>query len=69
MEVFTILSDIYRLQMKLNIKCISLNSNRYNAVAALCWYSGKVSNNRPVLAICYANGKVQMMIDENDEGK
>lgn len=55
--------------MKLNIQCVGLNSNRFNRVSALSWYSGKSSTNRPVLAICYESGKVQIMMDENDEGK
>lgn len=55
--------------MKLNIQCVSLNVNRHNSVAALSWFSGKTSTNRPVLAICYESGKVQIMVDENDEGK
>lgn len=55
--------------MKLNIQCVSLNVNRHNSVTALSWFSGKTPTNRPVLAICYDSGKVQIMIDENDEGK
>lgn len=55
--------------MKLNIQCVSLNANRYNSVAALSWFSGKSPSNRPVLAICYESGKVQIMVDENDECK
>lgn len=55
-------------KMKLNIKCVSLNANRHNTVAALCWFSGKTPRNQPVLAICYKAGKIQIMVDENDEG-
>ncbi|XP_023301844.2 WD repeat-containing protein 35 [Lucilia cuprina] len=53
--------------MKLNIQCVALNVNRHNSVTALSWFSGKSPPNRPVLAICYESGKVQIMIDENDE--
>ena len=55
--------------MKLNIQCVALSVNRHNSVAALSWYSGKSPPNRPVLAICYESGKVQIMVDENDECK
>ncbi|XP_005179364.1 WD repeat-containing protein 35 [Musca domestica] len=54
--------------MKLNIKCTAPNNtSRTNHVSALNWFSGKTTGNRPVLAICYANGKAQLMIDENDD--
>ncbi|XP_065368949.1 WD repeat-containing protein 35 [Calliphora vicina] len=53
--------------MKLNIQCVGLNVNRHNSVTALSWFSGKTSTNRPVLAICYETGKVQIMVDENDD--
>lgn len=53
--------------MKLNIQCVALSVNRHSSVAALSWYSAKSPPNRPVLAICYESGKVQIMVDENDE--
>lgn len=55
--------------MKLNIQCVGLSVNRHSSVAALNWFSGKTPANRPVLAICYESGRVQIMVDENDEGK
>lgn len=56
--------------MKLNIKCTAPNNtSRTNHVAALNWFSGKTTGNRPVLAICYVNGKAQLMIDENDDSE
>lgn len=60
---------IFIFQSKLNIQCVTLTPNRNNNVAALNWYSGRVSADRPVLAICYESGKVQLMKNENDEGK
>ncbi|XP_075168241.1 intraflagellar transport protein Oseg4 [Haematobia irritans] len=53
--------------MKLNIKCVSSSQNNPIQITALNWYSGKTTDRRPVLAICYANGKAQLMEDENDE--
>ncbi|XP_017844567.1 WD repeat-containing protein 35 isoform X1 [Drosophila busckii] len=63
--------------MKLSIKCITLGSSsnsgssgRVQRIASISWYSGRVTANsryRPVLAICYENGKVQIMRNENDD--
>ena len=41
-------------------------------VVTLHWYSGKhglVHREAPTLAICYDNGRMQIMRDENDESK
>lgn len=38
-------------------------------VAGMSWYHGNVSSSRPALAICYENGKIQLMRNENDERK
>ncbi|XP_022212220.2 WD repeat-containing protein 35 isoform X1 [Drosophila obscura] len=59
--------------MKLNIQCVRLNgssSARGQRIASICWFSGRSPNrrNRPVLAICYECGKVQIMRNENDDG-
>lgn len=54
-------------QMKLNVQCVNLVSSRYMYVAAMSWYHGNVSPNRPVLAICYEVGKIQLMRNENDD--
>lgn len=60
-------------QMKLNIQCVNLSSSssRGHRIASICWFSGRVpqSRKRPVLAICYENGRVQIMRNENDDGK
>lgn len=53
--------------MKLIIQCVSLASTRSVSVVGLRWYNGLVSNNQPVLAICYENGKIQIMRHENDD--
>ncbi|TDG53261.1 hypothetical protein AWZ03_000076 [Drosophila navojoa] len=56
--------------MKLNIKCITLSSSagRIQRIASISWFSGTLNNrSRPVLAICYENGKVQIMRNENDD--
>lgn len=38
-------------------------SNRYNG------YNGYIEPRVPCLAICYENGKIQLMRDENDGGR
>lgn len=39
-------------------------------MASISWFSGKyIGPVRPTLAICYEIGKVQLMIDENDQSK
>ncbi|XP_034481255.1 WD repeat-containing protein 35 [Drosophila innubila] len=57
--------------MKLVIKCITPGSStgRVHRIASISWFSGRPANNRnrPVLAICYENGKVQIMRNENDD--
>ncbi|XP_068148645.1 WD repeat-containing protein 35 [Drosophila tropicalis] len=63
--------------MKLHIQCVSLSgssSSRTMRIASISWFSGGSANlrsfnsrNRPVLAICYENGKVQIMRNENDD--
>lgn len=69
--------------MKLNIQCVNLGPSRSISVVGVCWFHGlyrssgttvqsspATSNrNRPVLAICYENGKMQLMRSENDDGK
>ncbi len=57
------------LQMKLNIQCVNLAPSRYMYVSGMSWYHGSVSTNRPALAICYENGKMQLMRNENDDCK
>ena len=54
--------------MKVSINCVALSSNRIFRIAALCWYNGRVTVQRPILAICYEMGKVQIMRNENDDG-
>uniref|UniRef100_A0A1A9X4V5 Uncharacterized protein n=1 Tax=Glossina brevipalpis TaxID=37001 RepID=A0A1A9X4V5_9MUSC len=50
--------------MKLNIQCVNLSNHRQTRVSAMCWFNGKTSNSRPVLALCYETGKVQIMANE-----
>lgn len=54
--------------MKLNIQCVHLGPSRSLSVVGVCWFSGHGPSNRPVLAICYENGKMQFMRNENDDG-
>ncbi|XP_067631669.1 WD repeat-containing protein 35 isoform X2 [Eurosta solidaginis] len=53
--------------MKLNIQCVSLNSNRSFKIAAVRWFNGRTPVNRPVLAICYETCKLQLMRNESDD--
>lgn len=53
--------------MKLNIQCVYLTPSKSITVVGLCWYHDAVSPNRPVLAVCYENGKMQIMRSENDD--
>ena len=57
---------------KMNIQCLSNSGSANNKVVTLHWYSGKhglVHRDAPTLAICYDNGRMQIMRDENDESK
>lgn len=51
--------------MKINIQCVNLGP-RSMSVVGLSWFNGP-SLNRPSLAICYENGKFQIMRNENDD--
>ncbi|XP_049547434.1 WD repeat-containing protein 35 [Anopheles darlingi] len=53
--------------MKLHIQCVYLTPTKSITVVGLCWYHRPVSANRPVLAICYENGRMQLMRNENDD--
>ncbi|XP_055618976.1 WD repeat-containing protein 35 [Toxorhynchites rutilus septentrionalis] len=53
--------------MKLNIQCVYLTPAKSITVVGLSWYHDAVSPNRPVLAVCYENGKMQIMRNENDD--
>lgn len=55
--------------MKLGIQCVHLGPSRSLSVVGVCWFNGQAPANRPVLAICYENGKMQFMRNENDDGK
>jgi WD repeat-containing protein 35 len=44
-----------------------MNSLRNIPVVGLNWYSGYSQSNRPVLAICFENGKIQLMKNEYDD--
>lgn len=53
--------------MKLNIQCVSLTPSRSICVVGLAWFNGYIMGSRPVLAICYETGRMQIMKNENDE--
>lgn len=55
--------------MKLSIQCVNLTGSRIISVVGMSWHHGQVTQNRPTLAICYENGKLQIMKNENDECK
>lgn len=57
------------LQMKLNVQCVALSASRNLSVVGLTWFHGLGPTNRPTLAACYENGKMQIMKNENDDGK
>lgn len=54
--------------MKLNIQCTHLSASRNITVVGLNWFHGTTTSFRPTLAICYENGKMQIMKNENDDG-
>ncbi len=59
----------FRFQSKLNIQCLS-NISQVTRVVSLQWYDGKnglPSPDSPTLAICYDNGRMQIMRNESDE--
>lgn len=53
--------------MKLNVQCVNLGPSRSVSVVGLTWFNGPVTLNRPTLAVCYENGKMQIMKNENDD--
>lgn len=53
--------------MKLTVQCVTLGPTRSLSVIGVCWFNGSAPPNRPVLAICYENGKMQFMCNENDD--
>lgn len=56
--------------MKLNIQCVNLGPSRSLSVVGLTWHHNLSANiSKPTLAICYENGKMQLMKDENDDCK
>lgn len=57
--------------MKLNVQCVALSAKRNLSVVGMHWYHGHNNNaggNRSALVICYENGKLQIMRNENDDG-
>lgn len=62
-------TDFLNFQMKLNIQCVSLSSNKSISVVGLAWFNGPIPANRPTLAICFENGWAQIMRNENDDCK
>ena len=54
---------------KLNIQCLT-NSSAVAKVVSLVWYNSKyglADEEQPTLVICYDNGRMQIMKDENDD--
>ena len=63
--------NIYLLQSKINIQCLS-NTSKNSQVVTLSWYDGKhghVAPDAPTLVICYDNGRMQIMKQESDDSK
>lgn len=57
--------------MKIEIQCLESSSAEV-PVVAMDWYSGKHGYMHalcPSLAICYENGRLQLMCNENDTRK
>lgn len=54
--------------MKVNIQCVGLSAKKNLSVVGMHWYHGLPGSNRPALVICYENGKLQIMRNENDDG-
>lgn len=56
--------------MKINIQCVNLGPSRSLSVVGLTWHHNpSTAITKPTLAVCYENGKMQMMKDENDDCK
>ena len=58
-------------QMKMTISCL-INSPGGISIAGIHWYAGTggyVEADCPCLAICFDNGRCQIMRFENDESK
>ena len=59
------------IQVKMTIICLS-NATGAISIAGIHWYSGTggyVEPDCPCLAICFDNGRCQIMRYENDESK
>lgn len=57
--------------MKIDIQCINLSEEQVTVVG-LDWYDGKNGYgqaNATTLAICYENGRLQLMNNESDPSK
>lgn len=55
--------------MKINIQCVTLGPTRSISVVAIAWFNRIHYTYRPSLAICYENGKFQIMRNENDDSE
>lgn len=51
--------------MSISVQCTSIPTQ----VVGLDWYSGQNLPENPALAICYKNGRIQLMKNHNDDGK
>ena len=62
---------MFSFQSKVSIQCLS-NVSQMTKVMTLHWYDGKnghVHPDTPTLAICYSNGRMQIMRNESDDSK
>ncbi|XP_059622220.1 WD repeat-containing protein 35 [Phlebotomus argentipes] len=53
--------------MRLHVQCVSLGPSRSLSIASCVWFSGSAPANRPVLAVLYETGRMQLMRSENDD--
>lgn len=49
---------------------VNISTNLFHNIVSMHWYNGKngyIANDIPTLAICYENGRIQLMKDTNDD--
>lgn len=62
---------MFNFQMKMTISCLT-NTTGAVSIAGIHWYAGTggyVEPDCPCLAICFDNGRCQIMRYENDDSK
>jgi phenolic acid decarboxylase len=55
--------------MKLNVQCINISEIKHLSITGLAWFNGPFLKNQPNLAVCYENGKMQLMRNEHDDSE